>query len=214
MRNPDLDRLVLAFPAAVQRTLALSLTGISRLSFRRRPTSLPAHGGSEHLTAIIRLGAHVVPEIEAPGHFVYPPHTVHITVTNLDGATVEVNAAISALGDRLPIAPTFHLGGVGCSPDTLFLRCVHDGAFGELRNALRGAFGMPSGFSPVRWLFDRLSFANVVRFDGRGQWLSAAAPPAMVVGLEVEIVRTDRYLSDDATVVLARIPLRTSRRLS
>lgn len=155
-----------------------------------------------------------MPAIEADHHHVYPPGTVHVTVANLDDATVDLDTAVATLEAVPPPAPMFEISGTGCSPDTVFLRCIHDRAFGLLRESLRDAFGVRRRAGPMAWLFDRLSFANVVRFDGRGVWVPIPDVHASVSCGELEIVRTDRYLSDQGTEVLRRIPLEPPRQLA
>lgn len=195
---------------AAQRLILAGLTRVSRARISRRHQPLPPLGEAAHLTAVIRVGAKAVPTIEVDrGHYRYPPPTVHVTVTNLDGATVDPEVAVDRLASLRAglAAPALGVEGLGCSPDTLFLRCVHDQHFDRLREAVVEAFGVPARGPGRGWLFDRLTFANVVRFNGPGQWATTPISRRTVIGRELEIVRTDRYLSDLGTTVLARLPL-------
>ena len=188
-------------------TLA-ALTAIARLGLSRRNTPLPPIGEQAHLTAVLRLGSTFVPEITTmKPHYVYPPETVHVTVADLDRTGVDVAAAIDRLA-ALPLpAPTFAVEGLGCSPDTLFLRCIHDDRFDQLRLAVEQACELHPSRSPMSWLMRRLSFANVVRFDGPGEWQEIRVPRTEASCGILEIVRTDRYLSSQGTTVIQTIPL-------
>ena len=184
------------------------MTTAARTGIGRRSTPLPPLGEQAHLTAVLRLGDSVVPAISAADrHYVYPPETVHVTVSNLDAAGADLEIALERLS-VLPLeAPGFAIDRLGCSPDTLFLRCVHDHRFDHLRESVEEAFELKRSPSLKSWLFGRLSFANVVRFDGPGEWQQIPSVRIQVRCTTLEIVRTDRYLSSSGTTVLARIPL-------
>jgi hypothetical protein len=194
--------------ARAQRSALAALTAASRLRVHRRDAPLPPLGQQDHLTAVLRLGASAVPEIDAAEHhYVYPRETVHVTVSNLDQAGAALDVAIARLS-QLPLpAPSFAVGKLGCSSDTLFLRCIHDHRFDRLREAVELAFEVPNSRSPLSWLFRRLSFANVVRFDGPGEWASVPNVERHVRCPTLEIVRTDRYLSLSGTSLIQAIPL-------
>jgi hypothetical protein len=154
----------------------------------------------------------VVPTIDGcASHYVYPVHTVHVTVCNLDAATVDVEDGIACLRRMALPAPTLAIGGIGCSPDTLFLRCTFATAFAELRSAVRRAFGVTRS-RPSSWFYSSVAFANVVRFNGPGVWPGPIEVGAVVTVVELEVVWTDRFLSDAGTQVLARIPLGSTTR--
>jgi hypothetical protein len=187
------------------------LTSWSRLWLERRRAPLPPLGEKVHLTAVVRLGASVVPRIDvATRHYVYPPETVHVTVSNLDRSGADLDVAMRRLSELSLPAPTLRVGELGCSPDTLFLRCVHDRRLDRLREAVEQAFEVRTGRSPRSWLFRRLSFANVVRFDGPGEWAPTLAVHRQVRCLTLEIVRTDRYLSIPGTAIIETIALKTT----
>ena len=205
--RPHVNRL----PRVVQRLALTALTATARLGLSRRRAPLPPIGEHVHLTAVLRLGATLVPEITTTNlHYIYPPETVHVTVSNLDATNVDVEEAIERLAARRLSAPTFTVGGLGCSPDTLFLRCIHDERFDRLRLAVEQTFELPPSGSPMSWLFRRLSFANVVRFDGPGEWQELRHSRAEARCTTLEIVRTDRYLSLQGTTVIRAIPLQST----
>ena len=202
---------VSSLPRSVQRLALTVMTASARLGLSRRRTPLPPLGEQAHLTAVLRLGDAFVPEITTvKAHYVYPPESVHITVTNLDDSTVDLAGAVERLAALQLPAPTFTIGNLGCSPDTLFLRCVHDDRFDQLRLAVEQSFDLHPSRSPVSWLFRRLSFANVVRFDGPGEWQQIRASNAEAHCQTLEIVRTDRYLSSQGTTVIKEIPLKNT----
>ena len=60
-------------------------------------------------------------------------------------------------------------------------------------------------------VYGAITYANVVRFGETGYWPGRGRHRASFVADEVEVVRTDRYLSADATSVLAVVPLRRPR---
>ena len=193
--------------STAQRLLHSGVSSVSLVRIARRSDPLPPLGVSDHLTAVIRVGSNRVPSFDANGHYAYPPETVHITVTSLEAATVSVENALLDLRSIELVAPSFEVVGVGYSPDTAYLRCVHDRAFVALRNEVRRAFGVQPSRSPTRWIFDRISFANIVRFDGRGRRIEVGTNAQTFCPSEIEIVRTDRYLSGPGTEVLARLRL-------
>lgn len=202
--RPRVNRL----PRIAQRVALAALTAVARIGLGRRRTPLPPVGEQAHLTAVLRLGDAFVPRItDAEPHYIYPPETVHVTVSNLDATDVDLAVALERL-TALPLsAPSFTVGRLGCSPDTLFLRCIHDDRFDRLRLAVEQSFELPPAGSPTSWLFRRLSFANVVRFNGPGEWQQVRRPSTEASCTTLEIVRTDRYLSSQGTTVIQTIPL-------
>jgi hypothetical protein len=186
-----------------------AITWASCRRLRRRRTPLPPIGDAAHVTTVLRLPSEVVPLLDVgPRHHRYPPHTVHVTVANLDESTVDIESAVASLQRRALDPVSISIEGIGCSPDTLFLRCVYGPALAALRAEVRQVFGLgrPSRRA-VGALFSQLTFANVVRFDGAGTWPGRGHTRATVELRALEVVRTDRYLSDAGTTVLARIPL-------
>jgi hypothetical protein len=174
-----------------------------RLVLRRRP--LPPRGQPTYVTTVLRLPSFTLPPLDLPErHHRYPPGTIHVTVANVDRARVPIADAVATLrAQPLPVA-RIALNGLGVSPDTVFVRCVADSGFATLRLAVAEAFGQALPRSPLyRWT----AWANVVRFDGRGTRVAADEPTGWVEAAVLEVVRTDRYLSDEGTEVLATVPL-------
>jgi hypothetical protein len=195
-------------PPAAQRMAFALLTTVARTRLSRRRSPLPQLGTPIYLTSILRLGDTNLPQLDVEDrHHRYPPSTVHVTVANLDTATVDVGVALERLRSRDLPAPSLTIDGLGCSPDTLFLRCIADVRLDELRRAVLDDFGVVRPSSWTMRLSGRLAYANVVRFDGPGQWIRTSIPITSIECRELEIVRTDRYLSDAGTDVLERLPL-------
>jgi hypothetical protein len=200
--------------------------GRARLRFPagRRPVALPAAGpaAAVHLSAVARLPAPVADAVAAatarlrahdPGHHYYRPRTMHVTVLNLDGFDLagrlpELRAAIAACG---PVGLTVR--GLNLSPATVFAQGFLDDARLPVLRRRLARLHAPAG----RWrrpLARRVAVANAVRF---------AAPPsaaflAELAGLrrlgfgratltEVEVVRTDRLLSPEGTLLVERVRL-------
>jgi hypothetical protein len=196
-------------PAIVQAGALSLLTLGSRLVARGERT-LPPIGEPSLFTSVLRLpGVWSGESAVHVGHYVYPASSVHVTVTSLDGATNELDDAIVALGQRRLPAPTLRITGFGRSPGTVFLRCIHDHALAELRASVCTAFGILPPRRPTAALFRRLSYANVVRFAGTPPRGRATFERTTITCTEMEIVRTDRCLSADGTIVLARVALST-----
>jgi hypothetical protein len=194
-------------PRWVQEAFFTIITIVSRLRVRRRTTRLPVLGQSDHLSAVFRVPPVAVPMFEVSDHsYLYPPETVHITVASLDTARVDVDTALETLQKLQLRAPRIRVGGIGCSPDTIFLRCFHDRRFGELRMAVNAAFDVERP-ELGRRLVSNLTLANVVRFDGPGWWPGQVRCTDDFIVTSLEIVRTDRLLSDVGTTVLAKLPL-------
>lgn len=200
------DRLDFAHASAQRAWMAL-MTWTSRARASRRTAGLPPHGTATYYTTIVRLPPEVVPALDvAPPDHRYPSEHVHVTVVNLDEATVPMEQALASLRRRDLPAVRLRIEGLGRSPGTLFLRCIHDHSLRRLRAEVRDAFGAPPPPWPER-AFAWLSFANVARFEGSGCWPGRGHVRADVVIEELELVTTDRFLSAEATTVLARLPL-------
>jgi 2'-5' RNA ligase len=189
----------------------------------RRPFTLPPAGpaAAVHLTTVVRLpadiSAAIAPALDrlrplGPAHHYYPPASMHVTVQNLDGLVPSGDPA-AALRERVAGHPPFRLTvrGLGVAPGVVFaLALPGDATLRSLRAELGRLLPGGSRRRPGRGL----GHANLVRFSGpvsaaflaelarwRGQDLGS-----FVVG-ELELVRTDRFLSPAGTTVLARLPL-------
>jgi hypothetical protein len=178
------------------------------LARRRRP--LPGSDSPSYLTTVLRLPDLALPPLDLPDrHHRYPAGSIHVTVANVDRGRVPLADALSALSaGPLPAVP-FALAGLATSPDTVFVRCLYDEAFVALRRAVAAAFALAPLRAPAAVPHRWAAHANVVRFDGAGTWIRDDRPNGTVVADVLEVVRTDRLLSDARTEVLARLSLTT-----
>jgi hypothetical protein len=179
----------------------LWLLALTRLA---RGEPLPPLGPpARHTTLVARLPEELAQRLAAAAARLpppaatrlYPAQTIHFTVRNLDGLADEAVEAVLATA-RARRAFDVTARGLGLSPQTVFVQLFPE------RGALPG-------------LRRRVMVANIARFGGR-------APRSLrrAVGRErrtsfgrfrverLEFVRTDRYLSDEATIILAEITLR------
>jgi hypothetical protein len=202
---------------AVHEALWLGGRAVLRTGRRRSPPS----PGVRYLTSVVRVpgevAAALAPALERlraldSHHCYYAPEQLHVTVANLDGLRVPLERVERVLASAPPLSLAAR--GLGLSPGTVLVRMepLGDELLG-LRRRLRPLAPAP-GLGGA--LLRQIAFANVVRFAGtasrafvgevarlRGHELGA-----WTAG-EVEIVRTDRLLSPEATEILARIPLGT-----
>ena len=185
------------------------------------------------LTTVVRVPDRVGERIEAaleevrdrwPGHAYYPPTSMHVTVLNLDpyvaagegerGEPVVIERTAVVLGRNAGFRVT--LRGLNVSPWTVFAQAYGaDAPVARMRASLRNAFreqeDAPRRDSPLRRAMP-LVLANAVRFMGpvHPDLLRALRPwrdrtfGAFDVR-EVEIVRTDGFLSADKTEVLSTV---------
>jgi hypothetical protein len=199
--------------APLQLAAANGLSWRATRSFPQRTEHLPPRGpnAAVHLTSVLRVSDLDVPELGISArHYRYSSSELHMTVANLDTATEPLDRAVARLHDQHLPAVSVRLCRVTCSPDTLFIHCVASKTLAQLQRSVRDAFGAPTPRSPISLLTTSLAHINVARFDGCGE----RPPRRHLFDTEVtmgrlEIVRTDRYLSDEGTDVLAKIDLRT-----
>jgi 2'-5' RNA ligase len=183
-----------------------------------------------HLTTVARLPAEVVaalaPVLErlraaGPAHCWYPPGTVHLTVHNLDGLDLDGDAGAAALAELRALVgahPPFRVAarGLGVSAGTVFAQVLPcDPTLRALRADLRLLLRR-RGVAPRR--ARPVGHANVARFAGpvTAAFLAELARQRRRdfggwTATEVELVRTDRYLSHEGTTVLARLGLGARR---
>jgi 2'-5' RNA ligase len=185
------------------------------------------------LTTVVRVPERVAERIEValeevrdrwPGHAYYPPASIHVTVLNLDpyvamgegegGEAAVIERAADLVGRHAGFRVT--LRGLNVSPWTVFAQAYGaDVPVARMRASLRGAFrereDAPRRDSPLRRAMP-LVLANAVRFMGpvHPDLLRALRPwRAHTFGAfdvrEVEIVRTDGFLSRDHTDVLSTV---------
>ena len=215
------DRLLhrLAWEAGRARLRA----GAGRTTFTPPPSGPAA---ALHVTTVSRLPAEVVAAMapaldrlraDGPGHHYYPPGTVHLTVHNLDGLDLDGDAGAARLAELRALVgahPPFRaaVGGLGVSAGGVFAQVLPcDSTLHALRADLRG-FLRRHAVAPRR--ARPLGHANVVRFAGpvTAAFLAELARQrrrdfGSWTVTEVELVRTDRYLSHEGTTVLARLGL-------
>jgi 2'-5' RNA ligase len=195
------------------------LLGRARLALRREHHRLPpaGRGHATYLTCIARVPAEVARRLEpalerlrarAHQHHYYEPHSLHVTIRNLDALGAgRLDDARAVIASHPPFALAAR--GLNLSRRTVFAEVRPlDGTLRSLRRSLAGLVGARDGLLPD------LAFANVVRFSGRvdapfvrelaalrrrdfGSWIVE----------EVELVRTDRLLSREGTEVLERVRL-------
>jgi hypothetical protein len=188
------------------------------------------------LTTVVRVPEPVGVRIESalrgirerwPDHAFYPPTSMHVTVLNLDpyvpsgeGASGEA-AVIARAAEVLARHRRFRitLRGLNVSPWTVFAEGYGaDAEVSRLRASLRSAFeeqrDAPRRDSPLRRALP-LVLSNAARFLG-------PVDPALLRGLrpwrartfgpfevrEVEVVRTNGFMTSEGTVVHARVALR------
>lgn len=165
------------------------------------------------VTSVLRLPAASADKIHARvralpdvgRQYVYPAGDLHLTLLNLDGvdesAIAEVCRVIAA---TRPV--TVQLSGLHLSAHSVYVRAVDQGWLHQLRRQLIGVTG-----SAPPWPLRLLGFVNVLR------WLDPDLG-ALRNGLRrvdfgtvtldaVEVVRTDRMLSQQGTTLLRRIEL-------
>jgi hypothetical protein len=185
------------------------------------------------LTTVIRVPEPVGVRIEAalgdlrvrwPGHAYYPPSSIHVTVLNLDpyvsaeegseAAVIERAAEVLGRHGRFRVT----LRGLNVSPWTLFAQAYGaDAQVAGLRASLRDAFqeqaDAPRRDSPLRRALP-LVLANAVRFMGPVDpalpralrpWRDHTFGPFEVH--EVQVVRTDGFMSPHRTDVLETVRL-------
>jgi hypothetical protein len=184
--------------------------------------------------AAVHLRAALEPLLPAlSGHYIYPPGDIHTTLLylspylgqrasegDIDSELAQIEAIVSASVRSLPPLG-FSAFGLGLFPTTIFAQllpcpCTDLPALRqELARRLRDSdLAGPEADSyeaTARW---DLSFANLVRFTRPADpdIVKILAPLreaklAEVAVPDVEIVRTDKFLSARGTDVLARIPL-------
>jgi 2'-5' RNA ligase len=216
------DRLLhrLAWEAGRARLRA----GAGRRAFIPPPSGPAA---ALHVTTVSRLPAEVVAALapaldrlraDGPGHHYYPPGTVHLTVQNLDGLDLDGDPGAAArlaelralVGAHAPFRAVVR--GLGVSAGTVFAQVLPcDAALRTLRADL---LGFLERHAVARRRPRPLGHANVVRFAGpvTAAFLAELAHQrhrdfGSWTVTEVELVRTDRYLSHEGSTVLARMAL-------
>jgi hypothetical protein len=180
----------------------------------------PALAPGPFLTLVARVPADPVATVcrdaaaalDGVAAYVYPPRTVHLTVLFLDGVEPEEArpAVIAWAAGRPPLRVATR--GIGYSRGSAYLALDGGRALYEARRALaRSLRSRRRGPAAIR---DRVAVANVARFrapltaGAAGRLRRISVPRTRLDLGEVELVQTDKLLSDSATRVLARIALR------
>jgi hypothetical protein len=163
-----------------------------------------------------------------PAHHYYPADTIHMTIRKLDDAVREEcdpPSLFSKIRDLAEGSGPFILKGkgLGVSPNSVFLQLYpEDQGLTDLRRQFSGATndrdrrrregsGILGGLAR-RYLFEKMAFATLVRFSG-------PVTPAFLAKVArhretdfgtfsidaFEIVRTDKFLSNAGTEIIARI---------
>lgn len=188
-----------------------------------RATSAPPRGRAEHDTVVLRLPraarervADLVAELRAAldDEVVWArPDRTHVTVRNLDARPGRLDAAdaarvrdaVAAMGP-----PRLRLSGIGLTPTGVHLRALDvDGDLARLREAVTATLGLAQA-PPVR----RLAVVTLGRLDARlgpgAAWTlhrARATDLGEVRPACLQVVRTDRWLSAEATVVHGAVRL-------
>ena len=192
-----------------------------RLQLRRKPRPVRQYP-QRHVTAVLRVPAvtaeAIAERVEAvrgrwPDLRWYPTATLHVTVLNLNaagrdgvGLVEAVRSAARAVG---PL--TVRYDRFGLSPDSGLLWVATTSDITTLRDALRQHAGVPHRRGPAGAAFRAIAFTNVVRFDAPPHphilraWRHLPAMATVDVLPSIDLVATDRYLSEDATELIARV---------
>jgi hypothetical protein len=163
-----------------------------------------------------------------PNYYYYPADTVHVTIRNLDEAArteSDQQSLVSKIRGLVEDSEPFALKGqgLGVSPSSVFLQLYQeDQGLADLRHKLsiatadsdhhRREGSSMLGELARRYLFEKMAFATLIRFSGP----VAPAFLAEIAGHRetdfgtflinaFEIVRTDKFLSNTGTEVIARM---------
>jgi len=206
-----------------------------RLSAGRTAYVLPPSGPdvAVHQALVVRVplrvASSVAPALEGlrqhdPHHHYYPPDTMHVTVCKLGQFPSDDLGVAARLAEVRHIAASYSsfaltMRGLNLSPTTVFAQVFpHDKTFHSLRRHLGGIAERNVDRSSSERIIDgvarNLAHANVVRFSDLvttaflkevsrlrrmhfGRWTVR----------EVEVVRSDKLLSQEGLHVIERIPL-------
>jgi 2'-5' RNA ligase len=206
------------------------LVGYARLRVTagRRSFDLPPAGieAANHLTTVVRVPADMATILTAAqarlkrwdsSHYYYPPTTLHLTISNLDHVTSSFRDQVSTVLEGFRPFDLL-VRGLSVSPTTVFAQALpEDSAVQELRRRLWAREPKPLLPELVSRAMRHLCFINLVRFRGpvSSELLTEVArlrtlPVGRFSVTEIELVRTDRFLSDAGTQVLERFSLDAS----
>jgi hypothetical protein len=187
---------------------------------RREPAGV-SRGERRYVTTVVRLPVEIAGQLAAAGssllgarspHYSYPPPSIHLTVLGLaDGVGLEDD--VREIAKRHPPFGV-EVRGLNVSRETVFAELYPVGSgLRELREGLRHVESHEHG-AASRWLRRRLAHANLVRFAGQvepGLLAEVGRLRAARFGrfdvAEIELVQTDKVLSEQGTCILGRFPL-------
>jgi hypothetical protein len=187
---------------------------------RREPAGVSL-GERRYVTTVVRLPVEIAGQLAAAGssllgarspHYSYPPPSIHLTVLGLaDGVGLEED--VHEIAKRHPPFGV-EVRGLNVSRETVFAELYPVGSgLRELREGLRHVESHEHG-PASRWLRRRLAHANLVRFAGQvepGLLVEVGRLRAARFGrfdvAEIELVQTDKVLSEQGTCTLGRFPL-------
>jgi 2'-5' RNA ligase len=213
--------------AMVQHQVRLQLVWLAgcarlRMTAGRQTFELPPQGikAANHLTTVVRVPDDIAAVLTAaqarlqrwdPWHYYYSPPTMHLTISNLDHVPSDLIHQIPTILDAFrPFA--VRVRGLGVSPTTVFAQVLpEDSAMRELRRRLWALAPKPLLPGLLGRAMRQLSFINIARFCGpvsKELLTEVARLRPLTIGrfcvTEIELVRTDRFLSDTGTHVLDR----------
>lgn len=199
---------------------ALDLAGLGRLAARAPSPPDPAF---RCLSSVVRLTGYALGRIDAvqevlrrvePEHRYHLPESLHVTVLNLDTAAAEYGEhdTVVRTAEALGRVPSFRLVLHGChlSGDTVLTQALGGG----LAKAKAAVAAMLDGADKPSAIRRPAGYANLARLTRRpsARYLrQIAAMRGFDLGDQkvstVDIVRTDRMLSPDATDILRTVQL-------
>jgi len=200
---------------------------------RRTVYHLPPSGptAANYVTLVARLPdtitARLAPALDdlrrvASSHHYYAAANIHLTILNLDAIRRRWRTEsdlIHAVRSVVASHSSFEITAVGLnvSPETVFTRLLpEDDTLSRLRQniAALSPTARPWIIDPGQRLRRRIALANAVRFSGVitqsfavavSRWREASFGRGVIA--ELELVRTDRFLSTDGTEIIARMSL-------
>lgn len=178
-------------------------------------------GQPQFLSVVARLPAEVAERLAAAAqalggthahHYSYPAESIHLTILALAEEAGAKNAVGAIAGRHRAFAMDAH--GLNLSTGTVFAELYQRGSgLATLRRALLGELA-PLHSPASQWVRQRLAHANVVRLGGpvdrrlvAGVESLRACDFGRFEVAEIELVRTDKVLSAEGTLVLGRFPL-------
>jgi 2'-5' RNA ligase len=204
--------------------LGLALAGAAGQATACRSHALPPEGpgAATLISAVVRVPAPLAATLAAaaaqlatldPRHHPYPPESVHVTVLALRGDLDATGPVAGVAARHAPFA--LDLNGLVLAPGSVLARALPgDGALLALRRELASLAESRRRAPGVQWLALHAAHATLVRLGGPASPALGRAvhgqrrrPFGTLEVAELEVVRSDRLLSPDATQVLGVAPL-------